>query len=575
MELQVSEFRSIAEAVIVMERIAVVSAPNGKGKSSLAMALRATLTGNPLPQATGVDRYDKAALAALVRDGQTQGVATLAAEEGSIGIAWPEGQPVSKGKPPVASRCAAGYADAQIALLPLKDRPAALVKLLGAEPTRADLDKALVTDAALPAAVAEAVWKKIATDGWDPTAAYAHERVVSNKALWKKATGENWGSAKAAGWRPTHWKPGYEGITLETAQAKVRDLEQKLVDAQAKSLASADRRAALQAEAEKVAPLETRCEEMIRAAMAADARFRQAEVDLAANPLPSTGPAVPCPHCGKPVKVDRIDGRPALARAEDAPTQAELGARQARHDTAKAALDKAVQERDEANAAKTRCFAELEQANKAKRELDALPAASDPGTLTAVANIGAELQDARTLVTMIETVAEADKMHRAVVQSSAIHAALLPSGLRQKALDEALTVFNGELREQAASFGCPPPAVTPELAIMVGDRAYRDCSESEKFRARLVMQVAIARRDGSICVVVDNDVDMDKVWYGRLLKLLIGSGLHCLLTVRVNGPEAAIRVDKAPMALQQLVRCYYLEDGRAVPVDQLPAKVAA
>jgi pyrimidine operon attenuation protein/uracil phosphoribosyltransferase len=105
--------------------------------------------------------------------------------------------------------------------------------------------------------------------------------------------------------------------------------------------------------------------------------------------------------------------------------------------------------------------------------------------------------------------------------------------------------------------------------IKVGERLYRDMSDSAQFRARIAMQVATAEIDGSCMVIIDNDVDFDTRWYQKLLGMLLTRGMRAVVSLRVDAIGKAMNTAKATNpVVREKIASYWLQDGTATKLEK-------
>jgi recombinational DNA repair ATPase RecF len=104
MQIHIQNFRGIEEARLQCSGVALITGTNATGKTSIAQAVAAVLTGNPIPMA-GIR---KNAAGMLVHTGAAQGQITLEGEDGTAMLSWPTAKVQTDGSPPQASAIAAG-----------------------------------------------------------------------------------------------------------------------------------------------------------------------------------------------------------------------------------------------------------------------------------------------------------------------------------------------------------------------------------------------------------------------------------------------------------------------------------
>src|SRR5450432_2183058 len=99
MKAVVQNFRGISEAQIAISPIALITGKNGAGKTSIARAVAAAVTGKAVPY----DKVTKKDCAVMLRTGTRMGSVTIVTDEGSTTVEWPKAEAQSDGKPPFAS----------------------------------------------------------------------------------------------------------------------------------------------------------------------------------------------------------------------------------------------------------------------------------------------------------------------------------------------------------------------------------------------------------------------------------------------------------------------------------------
>lgn len=258
MHLSIKNYRGIQAAEIDAAPIAVLVGRGGSGKSSVAMAASAVLTGATLP--AGVL---KTGAGVLVRGGTAQGTAEAKADGWTATVTWPKADRRSEGTPPYVSLFAAGILS--LPDMDPRERSTAVASYLKATPVKADLVAGMTP--AFRVEVVDDIWSKIAGDGWDATWAFVKDRTARLKGQWEAATGERYGSDKGGKWLPQGWSADLQGASVES-------LEGMIVGAQAELDASIAEQATREA---SVRVLNQR----ILAGQQANVSIRQADVTRA------------------------------------------------------------------------------------------------------------------------------------------------------------------------------------------------------------------------------------------------------------------------------------------------------
>ena len=104
MKLDITGLVGLSRLTLDIDKICLITGVNGVGKTSIADALGATLTGEPLIR--GLKYLNKTA--GVVKDGHKRAVATLSNGDAFTKITWPKNEVETEGKPPRASAIASG-----------------------------------------------------------------------------------------------------------------------------------------------------------------------------------------------------------------------------------------------------------------------------------------------------------------------------------------------------------------------------------------------------------------------------------------------------------------------------------
>lgn len=609
MDITIKNYRGCESAELSIAPLALVAGINGAGKSSIAQAVAAALTGNAavLPGVT------KSAAGQLLRDGAKRGQCKIETAEGSATVNWPGASASTDGTPPTASPMACGLAS----LVDMKPKDAAttLIEILGALPTREDLVSALPN---APEAMVSAIWSKIESEGWDG----AHKRAIARgqeyKGGWEHVTGERYGSAKANDWRPANYVEGVDADRIAELRAELEQAVATNAGAEVVSRQRTDLQAIIDRapnDVPDVAALESQLEQAI-ANRAGDAGRRerlerdvataegvdlntlmlrtetaghtvatvQTEIDALPAPVSHDIP-VACPHCGGGLEiVSRTDVRPA-AEIDDA--EQHQRAEAIREATGR--LQAAQQEYNAAAAESNRAQAIVDRADQARAELSEFPAgtvtdaeiaalrsavsaARDSARAVAAAteahdklqslpdaevidvqSLRDELSEAEIAAHESDRVKQAAAYHQKILDNQLLIDELAPTGLRQRKLADCLTALNGRLFDVCTAAGWSPVEVGDDLSATLNGRPYILLSESEKFRVRVSLQVVLAGYDGSGVVIVDAADILDRAGRNGLIRMLARGGVPALVCMTIDERE------KVPNLAKIGGRSYWME----------------
>jgi hypothetical protein len=549
--IAVTNFRGCAKAQIECAPIALLGGLNAAGKSSIAQAAGAALTGNALP----VPGLRANAAGALVHTGAASGTVEVVGDDGRAVVEWPSARLTSEGKAPQASAYAVGLET--IVTMAAKERLRVLADYLHADPTREELGQAL-DEAEMDAdAVLKTIWPAIERDGWDATVSGRRERGAEFKGMWRHTTGANYGSRIAATWRPDLADLDERELTGAVANAQtardnaisaaaVSDAERRRLEEDA-DLADARRDALERAQARVEEYGET---------------YRHAQEARAALPPATRRDGLPCPWCQRPVLVvDEITVR-HLEKGQVADLdRPELERRRMAIAEADGKLAHANDDLQNARRDVTRAETAVRDSLDARQRLDNWPRAVEAGTDITTAE--AQLKAAESRLAEFRTKKEADRLHRLVEGNEIVIGLLSPDGLRATKLAQVLEVFNTELGALCETARWSVVRLDDSGGISYGDRPYGLASTSEQYRVRVTLAVAMAKLDGSDLVIVDGADILDAPSRSGLLTLLDTVKIPALLCMTL--PRREMRPD---LAAAGIGRSYWLAGGNAEPIGE-------
>lgn len=512
MKIVVRNFRTVSYAEIEGGPIVLLAGLNAAGKSSIITAAALALTGRAVPD----DRTKKDA-ASLIKRGEDEGfVAMTDGDDGEhIRITWPSAQVSEDVGRMTASDVAAGLdtpvgrKHAEIA--------EALLKFIPAEPTREQFQTefAAFTPPA-PQKALDGVWSHIQDSGWDAAADAVQASGRRLKASWEALTQDNWGSRKGATWKPQGWADDLKDVTVDKLDAEIKSLEASLENAIAGAAVS---EADMKRWREDV-ELATQSEKGLKAAKGAQDTALQHVTD--AKKKFDEAPALnfedeqSCPHCGGSLIVR---GTMIMEFPNEQVKKAdEIKARRLAHQKAEMAMKKAEGEFHRAKQTVDTLERNISAGKAAQKKLDVAGGRQEADK---VDEFRSALEDRKATREIVVAATQAAKWHDAIMVNAQIQKVMAPDGLRRKVLGEALDAFNAKhLAPLTHVAGWGEIKITPELYFTYNGELYGDCSVSEQWRVRTVVQVAIAAVDGSAMVLVDGIDVLDKNQRVGVFKLL-------------------------------------------------------
>jgi hypothetical protein len=545
MQVEIKNYRGVSDAQLTMAPIALVAGPNGSGKTSISQAVAAALTKNAAP----IDGIAKNAAGQLLRDGAKRGKCVVGDESGNVTANWPGASVSEEGTPPWASEIACGL----VSLVDMKPKDAAalLIDAIEATPTLDDLTAALPdTDETLLGQV----WAAIQKDGWEIAHKRSQERGTKLKGAWEQVTGERYGSQKAEAWKPS----GTPEAGTEELKAELDGLRAELEAAIANQAVGEAEVQRLQAQIEAGTAAQASLVELQAHQEKGNAHADKLTAELGALPKPETVETLAeCPHCkGHLVVVSTTDVR---APAEGGITAEENEQRQAAIDAKRAELLRTNNARTQIGGQIASAMQTISLATAAAAQLEALPKGG--ATAEQIKELRNDITDAETDLRSVQAAASAEKIHGDIGANQAVIEALAPTGVRQTVLNKKMGEFNAALARLSKSAGWGGVRIDEALGTYLGGRAYILLSESEKYRVRVTLQVALADLDGSEAVIVDAADILDRIGRNGLLKMLHASGMRSLVTMTMN-----TQADVPDLAKPGFGRSYWLADSVLAPV---------
>lgn len=526
MQIQIHDFRGIADFRANLDGMLLLAGPNGAGKSSACTAIAACLTGVLTP----FDGVTKARAGLLVRDGGATATATVSSPDGGASVVWPACERAEKGRAPWASPVAAGLVDPL--RMPPRERAAWLIDLIGALPG-VDATVAALVEAGVPSSEATAIWARIEVRGWDAAHAEAKETGAKLKGQWERVTGQRYGSAKAAGWRPDGWRSGMDALGLDEMKRHAESLQAKVDAARAAALTGESKRRDAEerlTQRQRALSEEADARGKMLAAQRAEESAQAARDRLGV----SAGRVLKCSECSAPHIL--VNGQ-LMPAPKDAPDPAAIEA-------ADKALREARQEALRTSAHHGRLVAEIEAGNKAEEFLKTLPEVPPSDELERIKAASAEVGQH---FTMKRRAVEAGDLHERIVRQIEIVKLLAEDGLRQTALVEALAGFAGDLNEVTRAAGWRPVTVDADMSVAYGGRPVSLCSAGEAFRARCAMQIVAAKRDGSDVVIIDGADILDRDGRNGLIRAI--AGRHAVIGMTMKRDELPAKLVEAGRAV--------------------------
>lgn len=552
--VSVRDYRGVERCDIALDPLALLAGRNEAGKSSVAEATRAVLTGTAIP-IPGVNKKDAKV---LVRDGAEKGYVKIEGDETRI-IEWPKASVTADSDgAPKASAFAVGLK--HLFDLDERARAAALADYIDSEPSEVDLVAAMA-DIGYGDKAAQQTWSAIQQSGWDDTYKRAREYMTKLKGQWEGVTQEKYGAKKAPEWTPEAY-PG--------ADAERRHLADEVDYAQQRVKEAVGRAAVSAAEIERLqhtiqqAEIDERDPDAIEQQIA-DAKEELAalEAERIALPAEEAGDNVTaeCPACGARLLVERVWRGPTVLKVDDDESRKQAQTKAVQKQRAK--LDGKISNAKDQIMTLERQRGEVERlhaaAEKARAQLEKAGAPEDPDEATnPVAEAEAAEERARTALAAFDAKDQADRLHGQIEKNERLVGILAPDGLRRRKLAAGLEAFNARLADLCSAADWPPVRLDEDLRAHYGTRPLWAASGSGQWRARTCVQMAMALMDGSSAVVIDEADILDKGGRNGLFALLQASGMRALVCMTANKPDRIPDLEQVGLG-----QSYWIEAGKA------------
>lgn len=540
-----------ADLLELDQGITLVCGLNGAGKSSVLQACAAAVCANPLTRGL---RFKNQATR-LVHAGADRAQVRVEGDRGEVTIRWPDCSVEAEGKPPHGDPIAVGlrrYADMEG-----KQRGAYLTDVLDAEPTQADLARALKKSDIVDQNLVANVWAKIQEQGWDACYQAIKGRGAKLKGRWEGVAGVNYGKQKARDWTPPGWAEDLASASKEQLDADVV-AAQSAVEARVGQVAvSEDRLAELRMTSEAGRAAARRDEELTSQIETLASEVEQRGKERAELPGIGQDNIARCPHCNELVKVVRFD----LLERSDAPalTADEIKDRRMAIAAADGALSNAQGRLQTAQGEQVRARDEMARGTAADQEIASVSNENADEEALNQARRGSERAKSRKVA--FEKHVEATRIQVAIQTNQAIVSALAPDGVRQTVISTKLADFNSMLADLSEQYSSERVTIDQNLELCLADRPYPMLSRSEQHRADSVLQLGLAMRTSAPLVVIDEADILDPPSRPGLLRMLRWANVPALVGMMASPSQ------KIPdLSANGLGRTLWITDGQVSEV---------
>jgi hypothetical protein len=205
---------------------------------------------------------------------------------------------------------------------------------------------------------------------------------------------------------------------------------------------------------------------------------------------------------------------------------------------------------------------DLQNAERASQKLSQLAEATAENSEELLQAARESLQKAEKRLKTFEANRDAVKTAAQILVNQEMIDLLDEKGLRRSKLSDCLSSFvNHSIEPLCETFGIPSVALDTDLNAALGKTSYQMLSASEQFRVRVVLQVAIAQLENADLIIIDNADILDQSGRGRLLQIVMKSGIPAIICMTLNKPDMAPNLASAGAGAT-----YWVEGNTCKPV---------
>lgn len=543
MDIRIEGYRGIRRAEITglgdRYLVAFVSGYNGAGKSSIAQAVGAAMTGAMLPKNISLKKSE---IKEIVNKASSVARVSVTSEHGGRTIEIPSCE-VGESGSLNASKIAVGLCN--LSEEDIKSKASILSEYLKTEPTKADLEFALNAEGYKD--LVDGVWDAIAKGGWDGALKNAKEYGARAKGAWEAVTGKSYGSRVAEGYTP-------DGVEIEDVLSVIASLDhykEELKDREAERIESVKASAVSEEKVRELNERASKIDSLKKAVSSLEDEMRSVTDDISKierePELPKQDTTTKCPFCGESVVIaggelhkagDDIDVEPIKARI-DAIKSERKALNDKRSDIASKLSDKK---------------AALSGAEGAKKELLGMGDCSGKSHRR-LEDIEQDIADDKHLISAAEKFSSASEHNANVKKYVTICKVLAQDGLRKQKTTEALKSFNERLSDLCSAAGWSIVSIDMDLSIYYGNTPYMLLSESEKYRVNCTIRSAMSVMDESPIMVFDGADILDVKGKNALFNLIDAVKIPSIVCMTVSTR------DRAPKSVNGKSASFWVDGG--------------
>jgi hypothetical protein len=407
----------------------------------------------------------------------------------------------------------------------------------------------------MDAAIIDRIWKTIETHGWDAAADNYRDSNKTLKGRWEQITGEAFGAVKSTDWTPKTWESDLVSATEQNLTGELkqeRDFLEVAISHKAVGEAEITALKNISGNTPELSHIEGILAEEIKGLKKT---YDTIEAALKKLP-PATQPTTQsCPKCGTALTMDNgILSAPVIL------TPGELQLRANNIAECQESLKKIQAEgklkQDEIITVRSQLIT-CDAALKKLAEYQKTGTATGTDTTDKTADCRARVTRAQARLTAFTQKQQADEINKQIKNQDSVVAVLAQDGLRLTFLKTRLVEFNDTLASIVTVAAWDEILLQENMQISYGGMPYLLLSESEKFRVRIGLQVAIAKLENAAVVLIDGADILDSYGRNGLFNMLRRIGIAGIVAMTINKPEQLPDPATFPGVI------YWIEDGTA------------
>jgi len=556
MIFKVRNYRGIGTADIELDKLALVTGLNGSGKSSTIEAIMCAATGQPNP----FKDVTKKESSMLVHSGTPSGSVEYVDGETVSKVSFPSMEYSSVKQPVLISDIAAGIDS--LCDMKIPDRINYIVTMMKATPTIEDLASELVKVGLIPEGTAKPtetelcvkLWETIEINGWDNAAKQAREKGTKLKGVWEDTTGEKkYGKRIAESWIPEDWSAELEGIGEEKLVQIVKDCKEWRDAALKEQSISEYEQDTLQIQVDAMPDIEKKMVSLEQAIRECNDEIAKIKTEIDEK-TKADKPVLECPACKQKLDFENS----VLVKTDRVPKQAEDVTDLKNRGNGWIATK---QSHVEAYGAQKQKLSEAIEARNKLAELRSAPEQPEHS----VTEVLQKLELAESRLSAYQIYKKALKAHRNIETNEKLVEILEPKGIRNKKLTEAYAKINRSLAVICDGAGWKKLELNENCEIIFGGVPYgRMIAKSERYRARILLQIMVACAESSKFMVIDDLDELLESVRSQMLKAILNTKIPCIAVAAMQSKE---KVAELSGKLKNMGgRCYWVENSVAKEV---------